>query len=85
MATFCGPLLAHTTLLAHGVAAASGTAMARQAVALRLWTLAVYLGVLVALRDHLFVWTVFAPRFLYDASFTAVCTVEVGLLQAVGG
>ena len=84
IATFLGPLLAHAAFLEWlARAPAPGPdvgAVAGQATALRIWSLAIYWLVLLVHREHLFVWTVFAPRFLYDAAFTVEGTLEMCLL-----
>ena len=85
VSTFFGPLLAAIVgLEARGAAAAPRDAAAPAAaavVAAQLWSLAMYMLNVLVQRHHLFIWSVFAPRLLYDLGFLAVTAVAWLLLR----
>ena len=88
VATLWGPLCAHSVLLdcLAGVPPRSGAALAavaRQTLT-RLWALTVYAVAMLAMRHHLFVWTVFAPRMLYDVAFAVDGVLEALVLGLAG-
>ena len=81
--TFFGPLLAAIVGLEAcrtAPGAATGTAAVAVVVA-QLWSLAMYMLNVLVQRHHLFIWSVFAPRLLYDMGFLAVTAVAWLLLR----
>ncbi|GAB1868560.1 GPI ethanolamine phosphate transferase 2 [Camponotus japonicus] len=85
--TYSAPVLAYFLLVYRRQSSETHcmdivTHMSRTYIAWRLLTMTVYMIIVVGQRHHLFVWSVFSPKLLYEAMYSAMmgCSVLLALI-----
>lgn len=85
--TYSAPVLAYFLLVYHRQSSDTHcmnivARTSRTYIAWRLLTMTVYMIIVVAQRHHLFIWSVFSPKLLYEATYSAImcCSVLLALI-----